>query len=148
MEPILYSSQHSSDHRGTVFFINDLDLSKVVRSYKVSNKQLKTVRAWHGHKEEEKWISVEKGKFLVCAVQINNFDSPNKDSEVFTFKLTPESGMLHIPNNFANGAMNLTEDNSIRYYSSLTLSESINDDFRFESDFWDPWKTYNPNLYE
>ena len=47
MKPILYSSEHSSDHRGTVFFINDLDLSKVVRSYKVSNKQLKTVRAWH-----------------------------------------------------------------------------------------------------
>ena len=39
--------------------------------------------------------------------------------------------------------MNLTEDNAIRYYSSSTLEESLNDDFRFESDYWDPWSQHN-----
>ena len=44
--------------------------------------------------------------------------------------------------------MNLTENNAVRYYSSLLLEESIDDDYRFESDFWNPWKEFNPNLYE
>ena len=54
MEPILFETKSNSDHRGTVSFTNDLNLNKVVRTYKVSNKQARTVRAWHGHKIEEK----------------------------------------------------------------------------------------------
>ncbi len=148
MEPKLYSYQSNSDHRGSVSFINNLNLEKIVRTYRVINKQIKTVRAWHGHKIEEKWISVEEGEFLVCAVKIDNFNNPNKDLEIYKYKITSKDGILYIPNNFVNGAMNLTESNSIRYYSSLTLDESVKDDFRFDSKYWDPWSKYNPNLYE
>ena len=70
MKPILFESKSNSDHRGTVSFTNELNLSTAVRTYKVINNQSKTVRAWHGHKIEEKWISVEDGEFLVCAVKI------------------------------------------------------------------------------
>ena len=41
-----------------------------------------------------------------------------------------------------------TENNAVRYFSSLPLEESIDDDYRFESDFWNPWAEFNPNLYE
>jgi len=81
MEPILYQRSSNSDHRGTVSFTNELDLNKAVRTYKVTNKQIKTVRAWHGHKLEEKWIIVEEGEFLVCAVEIDNFQNPNKEQK-------------------------------------------------------------------
>ena len=108
MEPILFESKSNSDHRGTVSFTNDLNLNKVVRTYKVINKQARTVRAWHGHKIEEKWISVEDGEFLVCAVKVEDFENPSKDQEVFKFNMTPDSGILYIPNNYANGAMNLS----------------------------------------
>ena len=148
MEPIIFESKSNSDHRGTVSFTNDLNLNKVVRTYKVINEQVRTVRAWHGHKTEEKWISVEDGEFLVCAVKIVDFEDPSKDQEVFHFNMTPDSGILYIPKNYANGAMNLTKNNSIRYFSSLSLEESIDDDYRFESDFWNPWEEFNPNLYE
>ena len=148
MEPIIFESKSHSDHRGTVSFTNDLNLNKVVRTYKVINKQARTVRAWHGHKIEEKWISVEDGEFLVCVVKVEDFENPSKDQEVFKFNMTPDSGILYIPKNYANGAMNLTENNAVRYYSSLPLEESIDDDYRFESDFWNPWEEFNPNLYE
>ena len=148
MEPIFFESNSSSDERGTVSFTNDLNLQKAVRTYKVENSQLKTVRAWHGHKVEEKWVNVEQGEFLVCVVKVDDFTSPSKDSEIQTYKMSPKDGFLYIPPNFANGAMNLTEDNAIRYYSSLTLEESLNDDFRFESDYWDPWSQHSPNFYE
>jgi len=148
MDPIFFESNSSSDERGTVSFTNDLNLQKAVRTYKVENSQLKTVRAWHGHKVEEKWVNVEQGEFLVCVVKVDDFTSPSKDSEIQTYKMSPKDGFLYIPPNFANGAMNLTEDNAIRYYSSSTLEESLNDDFRFESDYWDPWSQHNPNFYE
>ena len=148
MEPIFFESNSSSDERGTVSFTNDLNLQKAVRTYKVENSQLKTVRAWHGHKVEEKWVNVEQGDFLVCVVKVDDFASPSKNSEIQTYKMSPKDGFLYIPPNFANGAMNLTEDNAIRYYSSLTLEESLNDDFRFESDYWDPWSQHSPNFYE
>jgi dTDP-4-dehydrorhamnose 3,5-epimerase len=148
MDPIFFESNSNSDERGTVSFTNDLNLQKAIRTYKVENSQLKTVRAWHGHKVEEKWVNVEQGEFLVCVVKVDDFTSPSKDSEIQTFKMSPKDGFLYIPPNFANGAMNLTEDNAIRYYSSSTLEESLNDDFRFESDYWDPWSQHNPNFYE
>ena len=148
MDPIFFESNSNSDERGTVSFTNDLNLQKAIRTYKVENSQLKTVRAWHGHKVEEKWVNVEQGEFLVCVVKVDDFTSPSKDSEIQTYKMSPKDGFLYIPPNFANGAMNLTEDNAIRYYSSSTLEESLNDDFRFESDYWDPWSQHNPNFYE
>jgi len=148
MEPSLIKYGFSSDKRGSVFFINNLDFKKVKRTYLVNNKKTKTVRAWHGHKIEEKWVSVEEGEFLVCLVKIDNFKKPDIKSKVYQFKLKKEDGILHIPNNYANGAMNLSKINSIRYFSSLSLKDSINDDFRFDSNFWDPWKTYKPNYYE
>ena len=44
--------------------------------------------------------------------------------------------------------MNITENNSIRYFSSLPLDKSVKDDYRFDSQFWDPWSEYKPNFYE
>ena len=148
MEPILFSSNSHSDDRGTVFFTNELNLKNVIRTYKVQNKLIKTVRAWHGHKLEEKWISVEEGEFLICAVQIEDFDNPSSNIKIHKFTLTPVDGILYVPNNYANGAMNITENNSIRYFSSLPLDESVKDDYRFDSKFWDPWSEYKPNFYE
>ena len=63
MDPIFFESNSSSDERGTVSFTNDLNLQKAVRTYKVENSQLKTVRAWHGHKIEEKWVK-DLSKYL------------------------------------------------------------------------------------
>ncbi len=48
MDPIFFESNSSSDERGTVSFTNDLNLQKAVRTYKVENSQLKTVRAFNG----------------------------------------------------------------------------------------------------
>ena len=65
MEPILFESKVQIQITEVQFHLQmNLNLNKAVRTYKVTNKQIKTVRAWHGHKIEEKWISVEDGEFL------------------------------------------------------------------------------------
>lgn len=148
MEPQIYNFNYSEDYRGKVFYNNEADLTKIVRTYSVENINLKTVRAWHGHKFEEKWVNVEVGKFLICIVKVDNFSKPNIKNKIYEFEVAPSSGIIHIPSGFANGAMNLTLENRIRYYSTSTINESSQDDYRFEPQYWDPWSKYKPNLYE
>ena len=47
MEPIIFESKSNSDHRGTVSFTNDLNLNKVVRTYKVINKQAVNLKVYY-----------------------------------------------------------------------------------------------------
>jgi dTDP-4-dehydrorhamnose 3,5-epimerase len=36
--------------------------------------------------------------------------------------------------------MSLTDDTKIMFFSTSSLEESLNDDFRFDSRFWNPWE--------
>lgn len=148
MEPKLFQINMSSDHRGKVVFSNDFDMSEIKRSYVVTNTLQKTVRAWHGHISEQKWITVQKGEFLVCLVKVDDFENLDKNLEVKEYLLNPENSVLFVPGGYANGAMNLTKENEIRYFSSTTLKESSKDDYRIDAKFWDPWTVHNPNFYE
>ena len=48
-----YERGFSEDHRGSVEFFNELNLSEYKRFYTVTNPKISTVRAWHGHKKEK-----------------------------------------------------------------------------------------------
>jgi dTDP-4-dehydrorhamnose 3,5-epimerase-like enzyme len=148
MEPISFPINSSTDERGKVTFVNDFDMTDVKRSYVVTNKLVKTVRAWHGHRNEKKWVTVQKGEFLVCVVKVDSFDNPENNVEVKEYVLNSENSVLFIPGGYANGAMNLTDENEIRYFSSVSLGESSSDDFRIDARFWNPWEKHNPNFYE
>ena len=50
------------DERGTVRFVNDFDMSQVVRMYCIEPK-LGVIRAWQGQKVETKWFYAAKGSF-------------------------------------------------------------------------------------
>ena len=44
------------DSRGTLRFVNDFDFSEVKRFYQIENSSTDIVRAWQGHKIEEKFF--------------------------------------------------------------------------------------------
>ena len=113
-----------------------------------NNPKKGTVRAWHGHKIEAKLVKVLKGEFVVCTIKIDNWESPNKGIESTKFTLNENSGIVFIPPGYANGAINLVNESSIMYFSSLTLEDSKNDDYRFDSQYWNPWIDYSPEIYE
>ena len=147
-QPSQFERGFSEDHRGSVEFYNNIDLSYFKRFYMVSNPKEGTVRAWHGHKNEGKLIKVTKGNFLVGAVKIDNWDSPGKDLPVELFEINTETGLLYIPPGYANGAMNLVPESSIVYFSTSNLEESIKDDYRFDSKLWDPWTSRGGVIFE
>ena len=129
------------DDRGDVSFVNDFDFSDVKRFYMVANHKRGFVRAWHGHKKERKYVLCTKGAALVRAVKVDNWDSPSKDTKIERFVLSEKKpSILYIPEGYANGFMSLTDDMKLTFFSSSTLDESLNDDFRFSARYWDNWE--------
>ena len=138
--PRLIRGDLAVDDRGTVAFVNEFDFAEVRRSYVVSNHAKGFVRAWHAHKEEAKYVSVLRGAALICAVRIEDFGNPDPASPVKRFVLAYDKpSVLFVPSGYANGAMSLTDDALIQYFSTSTLEDSAGDDYRFDARVWDPW---------
>lgn len=140
-EPKLLKGAISVDDRGSVSFVNEFDFAGVKRFYMIRNHKQGFIRAWHGHKREAKYFTVVKGSALICGIQIDNWANPSKDLKVHRFVLSENNPtVLYLPAGFANGAMSLTEDAQTMVFSTSTLQESMQDDIRFESHYWDPWR--------
>jgi dTDP-4-dehydrorhamnose 3,5-epimerase len=138
--PVLIKGDLAVDDRGAVSFVNDFKFNAVKRFYIVENHSRGFIRAWHGHKHEAKYVIVLKGSALIGTVQIDDWVNPSKEQKVFRFTLSERKpSVLFIPIGYANGFMSLTEDTKIMFLSTSDLSESLNDDFRFDSRYWDIW---------
>lgn len=140
MDPKIIKGDRIYDNRGSLIFNNDLEFYKIKRFYIVHNYSKNFVRAWHGHLKEEKYIKCLKGTFQVCAVKIDNVKKPNKKNKISNFYLNESNhDFIHIPKGYANGSMSLEDNSQLLIFSSLTLQDSIKDDYRFESRYWNPW---------
>jgi dTDP-4-dehydrorhamnose 3,5-epimerase-like enzyme len=129
------------DDRGTVSFVNEFDFKNVKRFYVVENHKKGFIRAWHGHKNESKYVMVVKGSAVVGAVNIDDWVNPSKNLHVERFILSEKSpSVLFIPKGYANGFMSLTSETKIIFYSTSCLNDSLNDDIRFDSRYWDIWQ--------
>ena len=139
--PELIQGGTSSDDRGRVFFANDLDLSTCRRLYFVENFSVGTVRAWHAHRHERKWVMAVSGAALACCVKLDDWESPSADILVHRYVLDANlNSVLVVPEGYANGAMSLAPQTKLLYLSNASLEASLEDDIRFPARYWDPWQ--------
>ncbi len=144
MDPKLIDGNRIYDNRGSLRFSNNLSFEKIKRFYMVHNYTRNFIRAWHGHINEEKYIGCIKGTFQVSAVKINNIKKPNKKNKIHNFFLNESNNnFVHIPKGFANGSMSLEENSELLIFSTSSIKESLNDDIRYDSQYWNPWKINN-----
>jgi dTDP-4-dehydrorhamnose 3,5-epimerase-like enzyme len=128
------------DDRGQVSFVNGFDFQGVKRFYLVRNHKKGFIRAWHAHKLEGKYVSILQGSAIVGAVKIVDFENPDKNAETNRFIMSASKpSVLAIPPGYANGAMTLTDDAIVAYFSTTSLGESEGDDYRLEARYWDIW---------
>jgi dTDP-4-dehydrorhamnose 3,5-epimerase len=140
-EPTVISGGRATDDRGALGFINDLSLADFKRFYTVENHEVGFVRAWHGHLKEAKAIVVVRGSAIVCAVRMSETVNPSKEEPVKRVVLTSSStSAIFIPAGYANGFKTLTPDTLLLVLSSTSLQESLDDDYRFPFDYWNPWE--------
>ena len=62
MEPKLIIGNRVYDNRGSLRFSNDFGFKNIKRFYTVHNYNKNFIRAWHGHMNEEKYISMSNNK--------------------------------------------------------------------------------------
>jgi dTDP-4-dehydrorhamnose 3,5-epimerase len=136
-QPALLSGGCSIDDRGRVSFVNDFVFTGVKRFYSVENFSCATIRAFHGHRRETKYVYVARGSAIVAAVLMDDIHAPGKDNPVTRFILSSQKpSVLYIPPGYANGFRPLEEDTLLLFFSTATLEESKNDDYRFPADYW------------
>jgi dTDP-4-dehydrorhamnose 3,5-epimerase-like enzyme len=139
-KPVILSGGVAIDDRGEVGFVNDFGFKDVKRFYTVSNHRAGFIRAWHGHRKEAKYVTAVTGSAVVAAVKVDNWETPSRELPIERFVLSARKpAVLYIPSGYANGFMSLTDDLKLMFFSTSTLEESMGDDVRFDSRWWDPW---------
>lgn len=127
------------DDRGNLRFSNDFNFEGVKRFYQVENYRRGFIRAWHGHKQEGKYVWVACGSALVGAVPLDA-EKGNCD-QVKKFVLSDKvPSVLWIPSGYYNGFMSLEENTRIIFFSTATMVEAKDDDIRLEFDAWNIWQ--------
>ena len=93
---------------------------------------------------EEKYIGCIKGTFQVSAVKIDNVKKPNKKNEIHSYFLNESNNnFVHVPKGFANGSISLEDNSELLIFSTSSIEESLNDDIRYDAEYWNPWKINN-----
>ena len=140
-KPLVINGDLSVDDRGELMFVNQFNMELVKRFYVVSNHKQGFIRAWHAHKFESKYVFVVDGTALISTVQIDDWNNPSSDLAIDKFVLTAKKpSILYIPNGYANGFKTLSSDTKIIFFSTSTLGDSIDDDYRFDAYKWNPWE--------
>ena len=130
-----------SDDRGELRFVNDFDMTQVKRFYQITHPDTSIIRAWQGHKSEQKWMYVLTGSFFLAIVKPDNWETPSKELPVQEFTLKAEKpSVLYIPGGYANGFKALEPDSTMLIYSDCTVAESAADNFRFNKNLWLNWE--------
>ncbi len=137
VEPNIIQGGSHIDERGTLGFINDFDMAEVKRFYKISHPTTKIVRAWRGHKIEQRWIHVTQGTFEIRLVKIDDWVTPDKYLPQFVFEISSGfNTVLHIPKGFAS-SLRATEPNStVLLFADSSIEEIVKDDYLFPSDYF------------
>lgn len=133
----------SVDDRGQLSFVNGFALARARRFYLVENFSTDTVRAFHGHLREEKFVFVVCGSALVAVAPLDDPHQPSREIQPCRFVLSDrQPRILHIPAGYANGFRALEPGTKILFFSTATLEESQGDDCRFPFDYWgaDVWQ--------
>src|SRR5690606_20299776 len=138
--PMLIKGGTHTDERGTLSFVNDFKLDEVQRFYTIEHHNTDVIRAWQGHKLENKWFYVVSGSFKILSVEVDNWETPSGNEEVMEFILDESnSQVLHIPGGYVNGFQALVPDSKMIVFSDFSTEQSKEDDFRFDKEQWYKW---------
>ena len=142
-KPRLIQGDIYNDERGILSYVNDFNFTKnkIQRFYIVKNYKNNFIRAWHAHKKESKFALCLSGSAKICCVKVDNFNKPSKNEKIHSYNLNEHKpSIIFIPKGYANGFINTEINTKIMFLSDSTIEQSKNDDYRYEYDYWDPWK--------
>lgn len=136
LEPLLIKGDSHSDIRGTIQYNNIFDASFIKRIYTIQNTSTSFIRAWQGHKIEQRWFSAVIGSFSIRLIEIDNWSHPSQDLKPKTFIVTAESlDVLHVPPGYISSIQSLEPNSKLIAMSDYLLGE-IQDENKYEPDYF------------
>jgi len=144
--PTLIKGGISVDDRGYVIFNNEFEFKNIKRFYILHNFSKDTIRAFHGHLKESKYVMAVYGSAIIAAAKLSDIKSPDKNEKVYRFVISDKDpAICRIPAGYANGFKVLEDTSKILFFSTNTLDESLDDDYRYPFDYWgkEVWEVEN-----
>ena len=136
MIPTIINGHCHSDPRGFLLYNNDFDASAVKRFYTIENHTIDFVRAWQGHKIEQRWFLAVQGSFKIKLIKIDDWVNPSQELKPREFILNSEKmDVLHVPNGYANSIQSMEQGSRLLVMSDYLLGE-VNDEYRFAADYF------------
>ena len=140
MKASLHHGGSFSDNRGTLRFVNEPSPGVYRRFYLITHPDTSVIRAWQGHRLEEKAFYTVGGRFMIAVVSPANFEEPGDDEIPDFFQLTQENNhFLRVPGGCYTGIKALTSDSTLLVLSGLDLAASKQDDYRQPAHRWVDW---------
>jgi len=132
------------DTRGILRYVNEKKPGIYRRFYLITHPDVKTVRAWQGHKKEEKAFYAINGGFTIAVVNPDSIESPADDEKPVFFQLTEENkNFLRVPGGNYTGIKAIGPNATLLVLSSMGIEDSKADDYRQPADKWVDWNTLN-----
>ena len=145
-KPTLHTGGVFTDSRGILKYINEEEPGYYRRFYLITHPDIKVIRAWQGHRKEEKAFYVISGSFIIAVIHPKNFDAPTDDEKPEFFSLTSENNhFLRVPGGCYTGIKAFTPGSMLLVLSSFNLAGSKADDFRKPADKWVDWNAISFN---
>ena len=136
MKPSEIKGKVHTDFRGSLYYNNDFDAKEVKRIYFIENKDTKTVRAWQGHKIEQRWFSAVQGSFEIKLIEVDDWITPSKNSTIYSFVLKANQlDILHVPKGYISSIQALELNSKLMLMADYLLGE-VKDEFRFDADYF------------
>ena len=136
MKPNLISGNFHKDERGQLFYNNDFNTTSTKRIYVIENHSIDFVRAWQGHKVEQRWFSAIQGRFIIQLIAVDNWEKPTQNLSRLEYILESATlDVLHIPGGYVSSIQALEEKSKLVVMSDYHLGE-INDEFRYPMNYF------------
>ena len=136
MIPKIIKGNSHTDLRGDLFYNNNFDLSAIRRIYIIENKSIDFIRAWQGHKVEQRWFTASNGAYKIRLIKVDNWELPSEHLEAIEFNLNAEKlDVLHVPQGYISSIQSLVKGSKLLVMSDYLLGE-ISDEYRFDADYF------------
>ena len=128
----------AEDYRGSIRYVNDFDMTQVVRFYIVENVDTKFIRGWRAHRIEQRWFYVLNGAFSLKAVKIDDWTKPSRESPIEEIILRSDDQLvIHIPAGYATALQALMPNSKLLVYADYDIAHATQDDYTYPIDYFE-----------
>ena len=124
------------DHRGDLFYNNTFNAAAIKRIYFIENKNNTIIRAWQGHKIEQRWFSAVTGSFKIQLIAIDNWEKPSIRLKPIIFVLNAvKLDILKIPSGYVSSIEALENSAKLMVMADYLLGE-IEDEHKYDKNYF------------